>query len=335
MQIRSRVFEKYSNYRFKIPLTDGDKVVAKEGNINVGDILFEKLNYPLKKTINVSKALGCKANESENYILKLDGEYVEKGEIIARRTSSGKLNILQLISPVSGVIDLERIKNGYVDILGEQTYSTVKSDFTGVIESIDPINGLVINTNVVAIDGVVSSNSKEKLFGKLEVLGDGYTILNENGIGQDYRGKIVWVGPYLYDRVAAELFERGAVGIITYAMSYEQFRELGLPILILGGFGFVHCDNEFLKKFLEFQDKFVMVDMEENQLFVVSNSDIKNKEWFVTQYINQKVISRSVSTYGYIGNVIDWEPDTSSVLIDFGKRGRSLMNIGLVDFIDL
>ena len=49
-------------------------------------------------------------------------------------------------------------ENGYVDILGEQTYSTVKSDFTGVIESIDPINGLVINTNVVAIDGVVSSN---------------------------------------------------------------------------------------------------------------------------------------------------------------------------------
>ncbi len=47
----------------------------------------------------------------------------------------------------------------------------------------------------------------------------------KNGIGQDYRGKIVWVGPYLYDRVAAELFERGC-RINNYAMSYEQFREL-------------------------------------------------------------------------------------------------------------
>ena len=335
MQISNRIFEKYDNYRFKIPLVDGDKVIAKEGEVNTGDILFEKLNYPLKKTINISKALGCKSNESENYVLKIDGEYVERGEVIARKTSSGKLNVLQFMSPVSGVIDLGRIKSGYIDILGEQTYSVIKSDFTGAIESIDPIIGMIISTNAVAIDGVVSSGSKEKLFGKLEILGDGYTILNESSLNEDYRGKIVWVGPYLYEKVAGELFEKGALGIITYAMSYEQFRELGLPVLILGGFGFVHCDNEFLNRFLEFKDKFVMIDMEENQLFVISDSNIRNKEWFVTEYINQRVISRSPSTYGYIGTVIDYESETNNILIDFGKRGRSLMNIGLVDFIDL
>ncbi len=334
MQIRSRLFEKYDNYKLEIPLREGDRVLAKQGKVKPGDNLLENLIYPLKKTVDVSRVLGCKPEESRKYMLKLDGEYVEKGEIIARKTSSGKLNVLQLISPVGGVIDLGRIKSGYLDILGEQAYSLIKSDFSGTIESIDPLSGLTISTTSVVVDGVVSTNSKAKLFGKLEVLGDGYTILNENCLDEDYRGKIVWVGPYLYEKVALQLFERGAVGIITYAMSYEQFRELTFPVLILGGFGFVHCDNEFLKRLLVFKGRLAMIDMKENQLFIISDSDIKNTEWFVTEYFNQKVISRSVSTYGYIGTVVSYEEETSNLLIDFGKRGRSLINIGLVDFVD-
>ncbi len=63
-----------------------------------------------------------------------------------------------------------------------------------------------------------------------------------------------------------------------------------------------------------------MVDMEENQLFVISDSDIRNKDGLLLSILIRK-ISRSVSTYGYIGNVIDWEPDTSSVLVDLEREG--------------
>jgi len=154
-------------------------------------------------------------------------------------------------------------------------------------------------------------------------------------LSDDYRGKIVWVGPYLYNRVAIELFEKGAVAILTYAMSYTEFREIGLPIMILGGFGSVHCDVVFLKKLLTFRNKFVMLDTYQNQLFILSDSDLTNREWFVKQYINQSVISRSQLTYGYIGKILDYDQDSNNVLVDFGKKGTSLMNIGLIDFIDL
>lgn len=335
MQIRSRVFEKYEKYIFNIPLLGSDKTDIKPGKLNVGDILFQRSDSTLKKSINISEVFKCKGAESYKYVLKIDGEYVEKGEVLAEKTSSGKLSIMQIKSPISGVLDLSRITYGYIDILGEEGSIEFKSDFSGEILDINPIDGITISTQAVGIDGVVSSKGNDKLFGKLEILGDGNSILNEGGLNQEYRGKIVWVGPYLYNRVATELFERGAVAVLTYAMSYTEFREIGLPIMILGGFGSVHCDLEFLKRFLSFKDKFLILDTSQNQLFILSESNFKNNGWFVNQYINQTVISRALSTYGYIGKIMEYDQESNNILVEFGKKGRTLMNIGLVDFIDL
>ncbi len=335
MQIRSRVFEKYEKYIFNIPLLGSDKTDIKPGKLNVGDILFQRSDSTLKKSINISEIFKCKSVESYKYVLKIDGEYVEKGEVLAEKTSSGKLSIMQIKSPISGVLDLSRITYGYIDILGEEGNIEFKSDFSGEILGINPIDGITISTQAVGIDGVVSSKGNDKLFGKLEILGDGNSILNEGGLNQEYRGKIVWVGPYLYNRVATELFVRGAVAVLTYAMSYTEFREIGLPIMILGGFGSVHCDLEFLKRLLPFKDKFLILDTSQNQLFILSESNFKNNGWFVNQYINQTVISRALSTYGYIGKIMEYDQESNNILVEFGKKGRTLMNIGLVDFIDL
>ncbi|MDY0096839.1 MAG: hypothetical protein RBS01_00625 [Candidatus Dojkabacteria bacterium] len=335
MEIRSRIFEKYKDWEFSIPLKQGDRVMFKGKKIKVGDILLEKSESTLKKSLSVPKVLNCKNEDCEKYVLRMDGEYIEEGELLAQRVSSGGLNMFELFSPVSGVVDLSRIKQGYIDILGEERKSTIMSDFTGTVKGIDPIEGLLINTDVICVDGVVSSKTQERLFGNLEILGDGNTILTEKSLDDDYRGKIVWVGPYLYNRVAIELFERGAIAVLTYAMSYTEFREIGLPIMILGGFGSVHCDSAFLKKFISLRNKFVILDGKQNQLYILSNSDINHKGWFVKQYTNQSVISRSSSTYGYIGKVLEFDEDSNFALVDFGKRGTSLIHIGLLEFIDL
>ena len=335
MEIKSRIFEKYTDFKFNIPLFNNDKVVIKEGNINVGDILLKRSQSTLKKSLYVPKMLNCKVEESEKYLLRMDGEYVERDEILAKKLASSGLTFTEITCPVSGVLELSRIKQGYIDILGEEVESVFKSDFTGYVNGINPTDGLTITSNAVCVDGVVSTKSSGKLFGNLEILGDGNTILTEKGLDDDYRGKIVWVGPYLYNRVAIELFERGAIAVLTYAMSYTEFREIGLPIMLLGGFGSVHCDYAFLKRFLSFRNKFVILDGKQNQLYILANSDIKHKGWFVKQYTNQSVISRSSSTYGYIGKVLEFDEDTNVALVDFGKRGTSLIHIGLLEYIDL
>jgi hypothetical protein len=335
MEIRNRVFEKYTDFEVKIPLNEGDRVLVKKGLIKPGEPFLHREESTLKKTINLPKILKCKEKECVKSITKIDGEYVEKGEVIAQKTSKGGLSMTEVKSPINGILELSKLEYGYVDILGEEKESVLESNFSGEVVGIDPIDGLVIKSNFVSLDAVVSSKREGRILGKLEVLGDGKSILKEDVLEEDYRGKIVWVGPYLYNLVAVELFERGALGVLTYAMSYEDFRNMGLPVMILGGFGSVHCDSMFLDKLLTFKDSYLILDSNENQIFFLKDSNVDNREWFLNTYINQLVISRSTSTYGYIGKVLANEQDSSNLVVDFGKRGTSVINMGLVDFIDL
>lgn len=335
MEIRSRLFEKYENYTLNIPLRGEDKVLVKKDRVGIGDDFLEKTGSSVKKTIYLPTVLHVKSEDSEKYLVCMHGEYIEKGEVIAKKTSSGGLTVIDLTSPVSGILDLSRIKQGYVDILGEERKSIVKSNFEGEIGPIDPTTGLSLTTDVVAVDGVVGSKKEGTLFGQLDTLGDGNTIVTTAFLEREYKGKIVWVGPYLYSSIAVELFERGAIAVLTYAMSYEEFRDLGLPIMIFGGFGSVHCDSLFLKKFLTFIGKYVVLDHSQNQLFVLSDLSSRNERWFVNQYINQSVISRNATSYGYIGKTLEYNQESDFVLVDFGKKGTSLIHIGLLDFIDL
>jgi hypothetical protein len=336
MEIRSRLFENYNDYKFSIPLNGTEKVYVKQGqSIKVGDKLFGRDDSTVKKSIYLPKNLNCRVEDCAKYITRIDGEYVEKGERLAQKLSKGGLAISELVTPVSGILDLSRISKGYVDISGEESEVIFESDFSGYVNLVDPNDGLVITSNAVCVDAVSTTKSESKFFGKLDILSDGNSIVTEKVLDQNYSGKIVWVGPYLYDRVAIELFERGAQALLTYAMSYTDFRNIGLPIAVLGGFGNVHCDVSFIKKLVTLKDRFTILDGMENQLFVVSDTGNKNLGWFVNQYVNQTVISRASSTFGYVGKVVELQEDSEYVVVDFGKKGKSLLHIGSLDFLDL
>ena len=334
MEIRSRVFERYTDYKFSIPLKGNERVYTKPGSyVKPGDKLFEALDHTVKKSIYLPKVLNCKTEDCYKYITKIDGEYIDKGDRIAQMVSKSGLTFTEAIALDSGVIDFTRISKGYVDILGEQKGIVFESDFEGYINTIDPSDGLVVTADAVCVDAVAMTKTENRYFGKLEILADGNSIVTEKILEDDYRGKIVWVGPYLYDKVAYELFERGAVALLTYAISYKEFREMGLPIAVLGGFGSVHCDIQFINKLLSFKDRLIVLDGIENQIFVISKMEKENRDWFIDQYIGQTVISRALSSYGYIGKIVDIQGDY--IFVNFGKKGNLLLPLGSLDFIDL
>ncbi|MGI6423458.1 MAG: hypothetical protein ACOX0X_02500 [Candidatus Dojkabacteria bacterium] len=336
MEIRSRMLEPYKDYQFSIPLDGRERVYVKAGStISSGDKLFESLSSGSKKSLYLPKILECKVENIPSCMSRIDGEYVEEGEVIARRVRRGGLSILEVLAPVSGILDFRKISKGYIDILGEESSNIFVSDFNGYITAVNPNDGIVVKADALSIDVVATTKEQEKYFGKLEIIEDGNSIITEGVLADDYSGKIVWVGPYLYDRVAYELFERGATAILTYAISYLQFREMGLPIAVVGGFGSVHCDTRFINNLVTLRNRLVILDGYENQLFVIAKSDKKSREWFVKDYINQLVISRAPSTYGYIGKVVDIQGNSGYLYVDFDKKGQSLLHIGVLDFIDL
>lgn len=334
MEVRSRIFEKYTNYKFSIPMDGSEKVFVKQGSyVRPGDKLFEGFSSVIKKSIYLPKVLNCKVEDSYKYITKIDGEYIDSGERVAQKVSKSGLTLVEAISSDSGVVDLSRISKGFIDILGEEGSSVFESDFEGYINVINPNDGMVITSDAVCIDAVASTKTDNRYFGKLEFLADGSSIVTEKVLEDDYRGKIVWVGPYLYDRVSSELFERGAVAILTYAMSYREFRGIGLPVAVLGGFGAVHCDTQFIQKLISLRGKLTILDGTENQLFVISSMEKENRDWIVDKYIGQQVISRAFSSYGYIGKITDLEDEYA--FVDFDRKGKTLIHMGSLDFIDL
>ncbi|PKN03024.1 hypothetical protein CVU76_03295 [Candidatus Dojkabacteria bacterium HGW-Dojkabacteria-1] len=336
MEIRSRIFEKYTDYKFSIPLKGNEKVFVKQGSyVKIGDKLFEGYNSGIKKSIYLPKIINCKVEDSFKYISRINGEYVDEGDILAQKVSSGGLTVTEAVASVSGILDLSRISKGYMDILGEETSTIFESDFDGYINTINPNDGMVVTADATCIDAVATTKTESKYFGKLEILADGNSIVTEKILDTDYSGKIVWVGPVLYDRVAFELFERGAVAILTYAISYSEFRNIGLPVAVLGGFGSVHCDPKFIDRLITLKGRLTILDGIENQLFIISGDIKENRGWFVDQYINQTVISRAQSSYGYIGKIVDMQGDSGYVFVDFDKKGKSLLHIGSLDFIDL
>lgn len=336
MIIKAKVFEHYNNYQFNIPLLGGERIYVKDKQkVKVGDKLFAKTDNNIKESYYLVDELGCKTSECLKYITCIDGVYVEKGEILAQKTGRNKLTIKQIVAGVSGIVELDRLSKGFIDILGEEEEIDVKSSFTGVVSQVFPGSAITINSPASALDLVATTIFQQKLFGDLIFLTDGVEVLTQIP-DIDIKGKIVWAGSYLPLNLAFKLFERGIKAVLTYCMEYEDFKNLGLPVGVIEGFGKIHCDEQFFKQFHKFNNKFVVIDGEERQMFVAKDSQLEKSDtqYFVRELLGSKVVSRHSSHYGYIGTIVAMH-DLDYVTVNFGSAGRVIVDIGSLDFITM
>jgi hypothetical protein len=336
MLIKAKVFDHYNRYSFKIPLTGGEKLYIKnKQNIRSGDPLFSKTENRIKESYFLVEELDCRASECFKYITCINGSYVDKGEVLAEKKSSKGLTIKKIVSTVAGIVDLERLDKGFIDILAEEQEVKVESNFTGLVADILPSSHLIINSPASVLDLAATTLFEEKLFGNLTFINKENDVLSQVP-DIDLKDKIVWVGAYLPIELALSAFQRGARGLLTYSMEYEDFRNLGLPIGVIEGFGKIHCDEVFLKELYKFDEKFAVLDSQENQLFIAKSQQKEKveRESFVKELLGAQVISRHSAHYGYIGTIIQIN-DLNYVTVDFGKSGKSIVDLGSLDFIDL
>ncbi len=336
MLIKARLFEHYSTYNFSIPLKGGERINVKtKENVSPGDLLFTKEENRIKESYFLIEEFNCKLKECSKYIKCIDGSYVEKGEILAQKKTKNGLTVKQVISGNAGIIDLDRLQEGFIDILSEEEKSEVHSQFSGIIKDILPGSYIEIESSVSALDLVGTTLFEEKVFGEVVLLtNDEQVISTVPDI--NLKDKIVWAGPYLPNNLALKLFKKGVKAIITYCMEYEDFKNFKLPIAVIEGFGNIHCSEKFLKEINKIDGNFAIVDPDENQLFIIKDKQKKtdNQSYFVKELLGATVISRHSAHYGYIGTVVQVN-DLNYVTVDFGKSGKSIVDIGSLDFITL
>lgn len=336
MLIKANIFEHYNTYNFSIPLKGGENIKVKNwANVSPGDLLFTKEENRIKESYFLIEEFNCKLKDCPQYVKCIEGSYIEKGEILAQKKIKNGLTVKQIISGESGIVDLDRLKEGFIDILSEEERTEVHSQFRGIIKDILPGSYIQIQSCVSALDLVGTTHFEEKIFGEVVLLTKDEQITTTIP-DINLKDKIVWAGPYLPNNLALKIFKKGAIAIIAYCMEYEDFKNFKLPIAVIEGFGNIHCSEKILKEILKLKGKFAIVDPGEDQLFVIKDKQNKsaNDSYFVKELLGATVISRHSAHYGYIGTVVQVN-ELNYVTVDFGKSGKSIVDLGSLDFITL
>ncbi len=343
MIVRRKIFEKYKDYHFSIPYQSGDKINVKVGeSIKKGEEILTKSGSHITHSFYLPEEIDVQVPKLKEHINCIDGELVEKGDVLVERVMPGGLSVKKVVSPVQGVVDLSRLKSGYLDILGEEEEKKKKSSFEGVVESIDPIDGINVISDSYALDllSISDANNRVKkdrrIVGEFTVIGNGRDLVLKAD-EESYRDKVVFTGKYLHPELLYDLFQKGALFVLTYSMDYIDFRKQGLPVGIVGGFGEIYSSKDITELISSMEGVFVIVDYDESQMFFVTNDKTytTKEELFVKTAVGSKVISRALSNYGMLGKVVGVEEESNYINVEWEGGQRTIINIGSVEFVSI
>lgn len=336
MILKHRILEKYNSYTFSIPISNRDTINVKPGDeLNTDTPIYTNFENKVRHAFYLPDQLGCPLQMCSDYVTCIDGEFVRLGDELAQRVARGGLVSKTLLSPANGIISLARIKMGYIDILGEEVQKNISGNFKGKVLEVNPVDGIKIETKALALDLLATSKlDSQNIFGTFTTLNTGKDIRlfadNEN-----YEDKIVFVGKHLHVELLKDLFEKGAKFVLTYSMDYEDFKNQGLPIGILGGFGEIYSPQSLMDELYNLNDSFVIVDHEEQQLFFLSKKEdiARYSSSFVKTLRESKIISHALGNYGMAGTIVS-EEDNGYVTVEWENSARSLAKIGTLEFVD-
>ncbi|KKQ03411.1 MAG: hypothetical protein US14_C0035G0003 [candidate division WS6 bacterium GW2011_WS6_36_26] len=335
MILKHRLLEKYDAYTFRIPVHSRDKVLVKAGDtVTEGADLYIRKGNNAKHSFYIPDQLNCSLDTAIRFITCIDGEFVNEGDVLAEKTSSGGLTVKRLISLSNGIVDLTRIKLGYIDVLGEEQEALIKSNFKAEILDVNPLEGITIKASALALDLLsVSSAERVLLAGEFVTLNMGKDI-KLKGEESSYEGKIVFVGKHLHASLLRDLFEKGAKFVLTYSMDYQDFRNQGLPIGLIGGFGEMYSGGNLLGMLSDLNGSYAVIDFDESQIFFLKETKKLNttESVFVKNLVGSKIVSRTLGSYGMTGEIMGVE-GSSYVTVEWEHGGRSVTNIGSLEFV--
>ncbi len=269
MKILGRIIKKEPSYILPLPFNGKVDVRVKRGDdFKSGDILFSRMTKKIIESHHIPTQLGVKVKDSGDYIARLGGEYVEKGEVLAERLMSGGLVVKRIVATQEGILSLDRVDKGYLDIMSSTEVTDVKIDFRGKVESIDSNNGMHVRANAWVMRIITSMRAAEddlssSFIGEFTQIGDGTSVYTQKDLKESYEGCIVYAGRFVYPDLVRELYRRGAELVVAYAMDYEDYSAITEPIVLLGGFGSVVFDSHWERVVSSMFGSFAAVNIKE------------------------------------------------------------------------
>ncbi|MBD3329733.1 hypothetical protein GF357_04540, partial [Candidatus Dojkabacteria bacterium] len=343
---------KFGKQSINIPFDgEGKLSVGKGDAIKPGDELFTVTGSRIGETYFIPQELGVSLDQVREYVLRLDGEYVSKGDVIAEKVSGSGLTAKQVVATRDGIISLKRLHNGFIDILTEKKNHRFESKFNGKVLRASRQFGVELQVKTLSLNCFASKLVKrsylnndyvmdadldgDSYLGEIDVIKDGTSVYTVRDLGKkDFEHKIVFAGRYLYPDLAIEVIERGALAIVAYSMDYEDFKEINGNILLIGGFGQLVIDEFYINLIDSVKGKFGYVSSNFKDEFQVLDGEITdkifpslNKKYFDGLRVDSMVISTRVSDYGCVGRVVGFEDDGSYAVVKFSSGQKGIISV--------
>jgi len=236
--------------RRQLPLK-GDVAVAK-GDTVTRDQVVARTNLPGNvTTLNLVNTLSCSPTELENYMLKKEGDPIEKGEAIAETKPFIKFFKTTVEAPITGTLESISKVTGQVILREPPRPVEVQGFIDGTIVEVIPEEGVVIETTGAFVQGIFGVGGET--WGTLHVISKSPSeALTPDQIDASCSGKIIVGGNLLTLEVINKAREVGAAGIIGGGIRDADLRNLlgydlgvaitgsediGLTVIVTEGFG--------------------------------------------------------------------------------------------------
>jgi hypothetical protein len=225
-------------------------------------MLREKVDYSLRRVeVLVGHYVKLWGRKLKRYLKHAVGDFVEKGQILAKRVETGNSqspgDIAFARTPMAGLITDIDLERGAIRIEREFQEVELKAGFFGQISAISE-KSIEITATGRRIQGICGIGPESH--GRLRVaLGNPGGTLTESEIDQSDAGRVVVGGAFVTPEALRKAAEVGVSGIITggadhldlcqflgrdFAAAITGKEKIAFPVVITGEFGEVPMEKE-------------------------------------------------------------------------------------------
>lgn len=240
-----------------VKVKKGDKVKAEE--------IVASTDLPGNVTmLNIANQLSIEPKEITDYLKKKEGDFVEKGDVVAETNGFFGFFKSAVVAPIKGTIESISAATGQAVFREPPIPVEVKAYVDGEVDEIYPEEGVKINTVATFIQGIFGIGGE--VSGTLHMVASSPNdVLEKTSITPDMAGKIIVGGSLVTAEALNQAIKTGVRGVIVGGYDAHDLKEFlgfdlgvaitgteekGITLVVTEGFGKIqmaHKTFELLK----------------------------------------------------------------------------------------
>ena len=228
------------------------EVLVKEGDAVSADQVVAKTDLPGNvQPVNIANLLSLEPADIKEFMLKKEGDTIEKDEPLAR--SGGLFGMFKNTykSTVAGTVESVSDVTGQVLIREAPIPVEVKAYIDGTVTEVFPNEGIAVKATAAFVQGIFGLGGEA--YGELAVVCSGPDeVLGESAIDESHRGKVLVGGSFIELAALRKAIQKEVKGIVIGGFDNQDVKEilgydlgvaitgtedLGTTLMVTEGFG--------------------------------------------------------------------------------------------------